>query len=142
MFVGDESVKTAQAFFVNGYVLEAYILDCVFLVVATDDRRICTNAIIVDMTECDIFDSSSRCFVVFGIEKNVQIEQTAFLEVVNPKYDQSHMAHDILVSAIDGHASLIIAVVLIMFQYIDITDMYISQEFLPLLIQGRRGHPC
>mgnify|MGYP000034475140 FL=1 len=121
--------KTAQAFFVNGYVLEAYILDCVFLVVATDDRRICTNAIIVDMTECDIFDSSSRCFVVFGIEKNVQIEQTAFLEVVNPNMIKSYMAHDILVSAIDGHAPLIIAVVLIMFQYIDITDMYILKNF-------------
>ena len=87
---------------------EGDVLHFAFFVVAIDDRHIGLLTIITNIAEGDVFNAEARCFAVFLIPTHFHLRDASLKDAFDADVVERHVAHQVVVAAIDGHAALVV----------------------------------
>ena len=107
MFIRDKAIDILHLHSIDYHVIESHILHATLFIEPFYQRRIFTQSIINDIAESDIFNATSGLFVIRGIETDINMKQSSFLDIFHTYIFKQNFTDEILVSAIYRHAPLI-----------------------------------
>ena len=93
---------------VNFQPFEGDVLHLVFLVVAIDDGYVRLFAVVADIAKVDVLNSEARRFAILLIPAHLNLRDAFLKDAFNTDVVEGHVAHQVVVAAIDGHAALVV----------------------------------
>lgn len=102
---------------------ESFEFDVVYfpvVVVSVDNGHIRGFTVVTDIPERDVLDPFSRCRAVFLVESHLNLKDGTLMDVLNPNVVEEDVLDVVVVSAVDGEASLVIHLRLALTQDVDV----------------------
>ena len=100
----------------------------------------CILPVVRDIAEGNIVYASARSLAIFVIEADLQVDELTLAEILDTDILEQDIPHEDVVSAIDGHTSLIINLFFAMVKNVDVFVNKILDDFIPGYVTVEPDH--